>query len=70
MRRPWIRGEGTSTSSSSSTQGLLPVNKCDVIARPFPVSLSHDETDSSDDSTYSSQYQSDPSTVARLVFVY
>lgn len=66
LRRPWIRpsgGEGTSTSSSSSTHGI--VGKSDM---PYPVGLSHDDSDSSDDSTYSSQDHSDPNlSAARLV---
>ena len=62
--RHWNHHDGGGTSSSSSSSVIL--NKTALHGRrAFASRMSLDETDSSDDSTYSSQYQSDANSTPR-----
>lgn len=72
VQRNWGDGGATSSSSTSSSViiGSTGRHSHDFMMQKrskmkFPSSMSLDETDSSDDSTYSSQYQSDANSTPR-----
>ena len=63
--RHWNHHDAGGTSSSSSSSVILNNKTALHGRRAFASRMSLDETDSSDDSTYSSQYQSDANSTPR-----